>query len=349
MKSRLSSIVYFVVALFIIVGTAHGKSLTIKLAHEEPGDANRSSTHASALVFKNILEAESNGQMQVKIYPASSQGNQRDRMELTKAGILQVNVASIGGLAQFYPPINAVDLPFAFPNHAVAYKVFDGPFGEKLRQDLSKETGLRLLAVTAGGFYVLSNNQRPIHSIKDMKGLKFRTMSVPSHIAMMKSLGAAATPVPWDELYSSLQTGVVQGQHNPIPIMAIGNLQEVQKYATLTNHLYGADWWVTSNTFFNTLTSEQKKIFTNAVTAAKIAGRGNRLLLNATEQGIGFLSNAGIEVYSPTSEELVQFKNTAVPAVMKTIEKDLGQKGVDLAKALLEAVDKATEELYIKN
>lgn len=346
MNNRMRTILFCFIAMFTIVSFAQGKTLTIKLAHEEPGDATRSSAHASALVFKNVLEAESNGQMQVKIYPASSQGNQRDRMELTKSGILHVNIASIGGLAQFYPPINAVDLPFAFPNHAVVYKVFDGPFGEKLRKGLSEKTDLRLLTVTAGGFYVLSNNKRPIHSVKDMKGLKFRTMSVPSHIAMMESLGAAATPVPWDELYSSLQTGVVQGQHNPIPIMAIGNLQEVQKYATLTNHLYGADWWITSNTFYNALTKQQQHIFTNAITAAKIAGRGSKLLLNATDQGINFLTKAGLEVYAPTSEELSEFKNTAVPAVMKTIEKDLGPEGVALAQAMLTAVDEATAELY---
>jgi TRAP-type transport system periplasmic protein len=346
MKSRPIAIFISLIAIFFTVSVVQGSPLIIKLAHEEPGDASRSSAHASALVFKNVLEAESNGQMQVKIYPASSQGNQRDRMELTKAGILHVNIASIGGLAQFYPPINAIDLPFAFPNHAVAYKVFDGPFGQRLRDDLSEKTDLQLLTITAGGFYVLSNNKRPIHNVKDMKGLKFRTMSVPSHIAMMEALGAAATPVPWDELYSSLQTGVVQGQHNPIPIMAIGNLQEVQKYATLTNHLYGADWWVTSNSFYNALTKEQKKIFTNGVTAATVTGRGSKLLLNASDQGIGFLIDAGIEVYSPSPAELAEFKTTAIPAVMKTIEKDLGKEGTELAKAMLAAVDEATSELY---
>lgn len=350
MTNRTKSIFLCFFALFIIagVGVANAGTLTIKLAHEEPGDATRSSAQASALVFKNIIETESNGEMQVKIYPASSQGNQRDRMELTKVGVIHVNIASIGGLAQFYPPINAVDLPFAFPNHAVVYKVFDGPFGDRLRKDLSDKTGLRLLTVTAGGFYVLTNNDRPIHGVKDMKGLKFRTMSVPSHIAMMESLGAAATPVPWDELYSSLQTGVVQGQHNPIPIMAIGNLQEVQKYATLTNHLYGADWWVTSNTFYDSLDEKQKKIFENAVTAAKFAGRGHKLLMDATEQGVNFLTKAGLEVYSPTQEELAEFKSTAVPAVMKTIEKDLGPEGVELANSMLKAVDEASKELYGK-
>lgn len=346
MKKSLLTILAAAGLSIMIGGLAQAAPLTIKLAHEEPANAELSSAHASAVVFKNVIETQSNGGMEVKLYPASSLGNQRDRMEMTKNGILQVNIASIGGIAPFYPPINAVDLPFAFPNHAVAAKVFEGGFGDKIREDLLKRTGIRMLMVTAGDFYVLSNNKVAVHKVADMKGLKIRTMSVPSHIAMMQSLGAAATPIPWDELYSSLQTGVVQGQHNPIPIMAIGNLQEVQKYATLTNHLYGADWWLTNEQFFQGLTPVQRRIFINAVAAAKTAGQGSKLILNATGNGAGFLKDAGLEVYSPTPEELEEFRSRSIPAVMKAIETELGPEGVAMADALLEAVKTAEAELY---
>ena len=335
------------VGLSIVAGGAiQAAPLTIKLAHEEPANVELSSAHASAVVFKNVIETQSNGTMEVKIYPASSLGNQRDRMEMVKNGILHVDIASIGGIAPYYPPINAVDLPFAFPNHAVAAEVFDGPFADTLRHDLLAKTGIRLMMVTAGDFYVLSNNKRPVHTVADMKGLKIRTMSVPSHIAMMEALGAAATPIPWDELYSSLQTGVVQGQHNPIPIMAIGNLQEVQKYATLTNHLYGADWWLTNEDFFKGLTPEQRRIFINATAAAKTAGQGSKLILNATGNGVDFLKDAGLEVYAPTPEEMEAFRAASIPAVMKTIESELGPEGVSLANGLLEAVKAAEAKLY---
>ena len=339
--------IFALTGLSIMIGGAvQAASLTIKLAHEEPASVQVSSAHASAVVFKKAVETQSNGTIEVKLYPASSLGNQRDRMEMVKNGILHLNIASIGGIAPFYPPINAVDLPFAFPNHAVAAEVFQGSFIEKIRNDLLMKTGIRLLMVTAGDFYILSNNKRPVHKVADMKGLKIRTMSVPSHIAMMASLGAAATPIPWDELYSSLQTGVVDGQHNPVPIMAIGNLQEVQKYATLTNHLYGADWWLTSDAFYNGLTPEQRRIFINAVAAAKTAGQGSKLILNATGNGFDFLKEAEIEVYSPTPEELEAFRSKSIPAVMKSIEAELGPEGVELANALLIAVKEAEAKLY---
>ncbi len=341
----------FILSLMFVViisGTliASADDIVIKLAHEEPANIDNSSAHAAAVAFKNVIETQSNGEMTVKIYPGSSMGKQRERMELTKANIIQVNIASIGGIAQFYPEISAIDLPFAFPNHTVAYKVLDGEFGQLIQEKLLDKTDLRFLTTSAGGFYVLSNNVRPVRTPADMKGIKFRTMSVPSHIAMMKSLGAAATPVAWSELYTSLQTGVVQGQHNPIPIMAIGGLQEVQNYATLTNHLYGCDWWLTSQKFYESLSTDQQNIFNNAVSMAATVGRGHKQLLNATRFGVKFLEDAGVEVYAPSIAELKEFKELAVPAVMKTIEEDFGQEGLELANKLLDVVKELETELY---
>lgn len=334
-----------VIVLLVSMVSTSALALNIRLAHEEPGNMS-SSVHAAALVFKEIVETQSNGEMTVSIYPASSLGNQRERLDQTQVGIIQLNVASIGGLASYYPLINVVDLPFAFPNYTVFYEVMRGEFGEELAEGLLEATGFRLLSVNAAGFYVLSNSTRPITSPEDMEGIRFRTMSVPSHIAMMRSLGASPTPVPWDELYSALQMGVVNGQHNPIPIMAIGGLQEVQKYATLTNHLVGADWWVTSDGFYMSMTAEQRAIFDDALYAAQIVADGTKLLANATDQGVQFLEDAGIEVYAPTLEELAQFRDITVPAVLETIEDDLGQAGVDLANSLLEAVEKVQKEYY---
>ena len=322
------------------------QSVTITLAHEEPADTATSAAHMSATVFKSTVESLSNGDMAVDIQASSALGNQRERMELTQAGIIQVNIASVGGLAQFYPAINGLELPFVFPNEIVAERVFDGPFGDALADDLSEATGLRLLAVTAGDFYVFTNGTRPVKSPEDMKGLKVRTMSVPSHVALMDALGAAATPVPWDELYGALETGVVDAQHNPVPIIAIGNLQEVQSYATMTNHLYGADWWVTSEEFIATLTSEQKRIFTTAVESAKVAGRGAKMALRATKFGTPFLNDAGIEVYAPSADELAAFRDIAIPAVTASMEAEFGAEAVTLGKDLQEAVKAAEDELY---
>ncbi|MGM0784967.1 MAG: DctP family TRAP transporter solute-binding subunit [Pseudomonadota bacterium] len=321
-------------------------AMTITLAHEEPANVETSAAHLSAMVFKDVIETQSNGEMTVDIQAASAMGNQRDRMELTQAGVIDVNVAAIGGLSQFYPAMNAIDLPFAFPDTVVAERVFDGEFGERLSAQLQEATGLHLLAVTAGDFYVFTNSERPVKSPEDMEGLRVRTMQVPSHITMMDALGASATPVPWDELYGAMETGVVDAQHNPIPIMAIGNLQEVQDYATLTNHLYGADWWVASDDFMSGLDDEQRRIFRHAVESAKVAGRGAKLGLRATQFGTEFLQEAGLEVYSPSPAELAEFRERSVPAVMQSLESEFGDDAVALAEALLDAVEAAESAVY---
>lgn len=321
-------------------------AMTITLAHEEPANPETSAAHLSAMVFKDVIETQSNGKMTVDIHAASSMGNQRDRMELTQAGVIDVNVASIGGLSQFYPAMDAIDLPFAFPDTIVAERVFDGEFGDHLSAQLQQTIGLHILAVTAGDFYVFTNSKRPVKSPDDMKGLRVRTMQVPSHITMMDALGASATPVPWDELYGAMETGVVDAQHNPTPIMAIGNLQEVQDYATLTNHLYGADWWVASDSFMSKLDGEQRRIFRQAVESAKVAGRGAKLNLRATKFGTKFLQDAGLEVYSPSPDELAEFRERSVPAVMKSLKAEFGDEAVALAEALLDAVNAAESDVY---
>lgn len=321
-------------------------AMTITLAHEEPADAETSAAHLSAMVFKDVIETQSNGEMTVDIQAASAMGGQRERLELTQSGVIDVNVAAIGGLSQFYPAMNAIDLPFAFPDTVVAERVFDGEFGERLSAQLREATGLHLLAVTAGDFYVFTNSKRPVKSPADTGGLRVRTMEVESHIAMMDALGASATPVPWDELYGAMETGVVDAQHNPIPIMAIGNLQEVQDYATLTNHLYGADWWVASDEFLDGLDDEQRRIFRHAVESAKVAGRGAKMGLRATEFGTEFLQDAGLEVYSPSSEELAAFREESVPAVMQSLETEFGEDAVALAEAMLDAVEDAESAVY---
>lgn len=333
-------------ALMLASAPAWAQSLTITLAHEEPADTAASAAHLSATVFKEMVESMSNGDMAVDIQAASALGNQRERMDLTQAGIIQVNIASVGGLAQFYPAINGIELPFVFPNEIVAERVFDGPFGDQLATQISEATGLHLLGVTAGDFYVFTNSDHMVKSPADMAGLKVRTMSVPSHMELMNSLGAAATPVPWDELYGALETGVVDAQHNPIPIVAIGNLQEVQSYATMTNHLYGADWWVTSEDFIAGLTPEQRRIFITAAETAKVAGRGAKIALRANTYGADFLKEAGLEVYYPNAEEMKAFRDIAVPAVMGTMETEFGAEAVTLGQSLIEAVASAEAEIY---
>jgi TRAP-type C4-dicarboxylate transport system substrate-binding protein len=205
---------------------------------------------------------------------------------------------------------------------------------------------MRVLGFVPQGFFQFTNSQRPIKNPEDMKGLKMRTMNNPLHMDFMNSLGAAATPVAWAEIYTALQTGVVDGQHNPITVINIGKLYEVQKYVTLSNHMAGLYVWVINDGWFDALSPEEKVAVKGAAEAAVIAGRGLDRLIVATEKGLPAIAEK-MEVYTPTAEELEQFRALAIPAAKAFFAETLGEEGtawIDKYLAAIEDVKKAMME-----
>jgi TRAP-type C4-dicarboxylate transport system substrate-binding protein len=154
----------------------------------------------------------------------------------------------------------------------------------------------------------------------------------------MNSLGAAATPVAWAEIYTALQTGVVDGQHNPITVINLGKIYEVQKYLTLSNHMAGLYVWVINDRWFNALTPAEKAAVQGAADAAVIAGRGIDRLVTATEKGLPALA-AKMEIYTPTPEELEKFREIAIPAAKKFFAQTLGQEGTQWVEKYLNAIE----------
>jgi len=335
-----------VVFVFSSIGMVQAQEVTIKLGHVDPPNPFRSSDHSFATVFENYVETSSNGDIQVELYPASQLGAERESMELLQSKTLQAYIATNGALAQFFPLVGAVEIPFSIPSFEVAYKVFDGEFGDAFSEKIREETGLRCLAIMEqGGFFHLTNSVRPIKTPEDMKGIKFRTMSLPSHIHFFESMGAQATPISWSEVYTSLQTGVAEGQHNPINPIRNANLHEVQDYMTLTNHLYSTHWFLVNNDWFTNLSKEYQEILTQGAERANMASRGlNRVIEAAPETGLPLLAES-MEIYKPTPEQLEMFADKAVPAAKEFVEEELGEEGVEWTNRYLEAVEEAKEEL----
>ena len=342
MKRILSGIV--VMLLVVSVGTAFAAPKVIKLAHLNAQQPFEVATGAMAAVFKSAVEAESNGALTVEIFPAGQLGNERETMEQVKVGVVQSYIASAGGMAAFYPLYSVLDIPFAIPNYDVAWKIFDGPFGAHLAAEIEKAAGFRVLGYgEAGGFFQLSNSKHPIKAVADLKGLKMRTMTLPSHQHLMKVYGAAATPVAWAEVYTSLQTGVVDGQHNPIPIVLTGRLHEVQKYLTITNHLYSTYCWVMNKDFYNGLTAEEKHVVDTASVAAIVAGRGLNRIIESSEKGLPTLAKAGMQVNTPTPEAMKEFRDVGRKGAMEFIKDTYKEEGVKLAEMYLKAIDDASK------
>ena len=282
----------------------------------------------------------------MNVFPGMVLGQEREMMEMLKGGMIQMHMATAGSMGSFFPLYGVFDVPFLVPNYSVAFDVWDGWFGKKVDKLILEKTGLRSLGFYGqNGFYNLTNNEREIKTVKDMKGIKFRTMTLPSHIAFFEAMGASAIPMSWSELYTSLQTGVIDGEHNPVGYIISGKLYEVQKYMTISHHLYAVGFMLVNEQWFQSLPANHKQVVLDAAEAARVASRGINLIRSSTaDNGLPFLKNQ-MEVYKPTPAELKTFADSAIPATRKYVEETLGQEGIDLLNDYIKAVEESKKKL----
>lgn len=316
---------------------ASAKTYVMKFAFQFPDKIYEANEATFADTFKAHLESNSNGRIKVELYPGGVLGKERENFVNVQNNVIQATLSSVGGVAQFYKTISLVDIPFAFKNHNVAWRVYDGWFGKELREDIRQKTGVRCLATTeTGGFFAFTNSKRPVKTPKDMKGLKFRTMENPGHIKMISLLGGSAVPIAWLELYTSLQTGVIEGQMNPLPIIFVGKLEEVQKYVTITNHLYGTDWFMVNDQWFGSLPKDLQKLVIEAAEIANVSDRGAQRILDTL--AMDKLKKAGLETYTPTEAERNEFKNLVQDEYIKWLINEVDKSWIDkFMKAVKEA------------
>ena len=330
-------------ALTLGATPALAADVTLRLAHLNPEDPFESHSGAMAAVFKSLVETTSGGSISVQVFPNGQLGKDNEVIQQVRDGIVESTISSAGGVAQHYPLVGVFDIPFAFPNIAVSNAVMDleSDFGKKFAADLEAKTGTKVLGLLdSGGFFAFTNSKKPITSVDDMDGLRIRTMTLPTHQAMVNSLGGQATPLPWAEVYTALQTGVADGQMNPIPIIAFAKFDEVQKYLSITNHVITPYVWMMNADFFNGLTKEQQSIVRWAASVAVEAGRGVSRVIEASSRGLPALQQK-MTVNAVPAAELEKFASAAQPAVRALIEEKYGAEGVAMLEAMMADIDKA--------
>lgn len=311
----------------------------IKFAHVDPADVFHSKKGAAAQAFKDIVEAETAGAITVNLFPAGQLGGEREIIESTKLGTIQMCMVS-GAIAGQFKPAMVLDIPYLFSAPAVAWKVLDGPFGKELSEAILKKTGMRNLAYGETGFRNFTNSKRAIKSPADMAGLKFRVMETPLYITMVKALGASPTPIAWPEVYTSLQQGVVDGQENPVGVILNNKIYEVQKYLILDGHAYGADFMLVNDKFFSKLSADHQHVIKMAAIVAGYCGRSIQQLNSA--MGVSELKKLGMDVYSPTAKEKMEFKKSTQGPVIEWMKTQIDPPWID---KVMKAVKQAEAEL----
>lgn len=315
-------------ALLSCAGTpalAQGK-FVLKLAHSDSADMATSRKAVMADVFAQEVKARTGGRVDVQVFGAGALGGEREYVEGVKNGFIQAGLAS-GVIANFYPNAMVTDIPYLFPSEAVADKVLDGPFGQQLSEGFHAATGMHNLCFGEVGFRHFSTGRKPVHAPKDLSGLKIRVQETPLYVTEMKALGAQPTPIAFPETYTALQTGVVDGEENPLPTMIFAKFYEVQKNVTLDGHNYGVDWFVMSDKFYKSLPADLRKAVTDA---AKVAcGAERKANRTFTANGARTLAEKGVAVYTPTAAEIAQFRAAAQPPVIEFLKTKIDPKLID--------------------
>ncbi len=212
--------------------------------------------------FAQLVKERTNGQVDIQVFPSSQLGNQRDLVEGVIFGTIDMTLTGTAVMGNFVPEVSVFDLPFIFRDVQHAYKALDSVGMELCK--LGEKQGMITLAIWENGVRHMTNSKRPVRTPEDMKGLKVRVMEQPVYIEKMKVLGARHTPMAMRAHYTALQKGVVDGQENPLSMIATKRFDEVQKYISLTGHTYAPEVVLVAAASMAKLSPEQQEIVRQA-------------------------------------------------------------------------------------
>ncbi len=267
----MKKIILVMLVLLLTFGTALAVN-TIKLGVvTKPGSAQ----NIVGQKFKELVEKRSAGAFEVKIFHSASIGNETEILQQIQMGTIQMGVITGGPFDTIDPIVRVINYPFLFKDYDQADEILDGPLGNEILKSL-ETSGFKGLCFSENGFRNLTNNKQKVTSPQDVKGLKIRVMSSALHKTIWQSLGANPTPMPWP-IYTELEQGVIDGQENPLWVMEVYKFYEIQKYMTLTRHVYSPHIDVASLKWFNRLSPENQAMVTGAIKdAAAFQRRDNR-------------------------------------------------------------------------
>lgn len=296
------------------------------------------------IVFKNYVEAASNGKIGVELFIGTQLcSNGTECLQGVAEGTIDVVIQTSGGTAGIFPFVQVLDLPYLMADDRVAEAVLanGSPFVRTM-QEMVAETSdgaIRLMTIgNTGGWRNFANTKRRVQSPEDMEGLKIRTVVADLPQELVKALGAAPTPIPWPELFTSFQTGVVEGSKNGITdIMSMKFPDAGLKYVTLDGHAYMGALWFMNNEKFMAMPEDLRRVVVDGFYQLQQAtfASPKRKSIQAYED---FVAEGG-DLYVPTPEEKAAFKEAATPVY------EWFQSNVDGGPRVYEALTSAVAEV----
>jgi len=276
--------------------------------------------------FAREVERRTDGRYKVQTFYSSALGAERESVEGVQLGTLDLTLTSTGPLPNFVPDVAILDIPFLFRDYAHARAVLDGPIGQELLTKFPAK-GMVGLAWAENGFRHMTNSKRPVNGPEDLRGLKMRTMENPIHIEAYRQFGILPTPMAFTEVFTALQQGTVDGQENPLSVITAAKLDQVQKYLSLTGHVYSPAVFLMNKAQWDKLSQADKQAFLDA---AKEAVKANRARVDDDERkAVADLRAKGMTVAENVDKAKFQ---AALAPVYTDFAKRFGQENIDRIK-----------------
>jgi len=317
-------------AVALAAGSARAE-VTAKLGHFMPETFPQG---VAMNRFADLAQKYSNGNLSIKVYHSGVLGSDDKMMQAVQSGTQEFYIGVLTPLSSRVKEIQIWDLPFMFANTKEAYALLDGPSSKAIFDKL-EPAGVVGLAWTGLGFRNFSNSKRAITSAADIGGLKVRVMNTPVALDTWKAVGANPTPMAISEVFTALETKAIDGQENPLQNIYANKFHEVQKFVSLTNHVYTPCALVVSKKFWDTLSAADQAAVRKAATEAGVYQRD---LLEVGEKDIAAkFQAAGVQVNAIPPAELAKIRDAVKPVVAKYTP----QIGDDYVKAFYAEIEKA--------
>ena len=276
--------------------------------------------------FAREVEKRTDGRYKIQTFYSGALGAERESVEGVQLGTLDLTLTSTGPIPNFVPEVAILDIPFLFRDYAHARAVLDGPIGQELLAKFPPK-GMIGLAWAENGFRHMTNSKRQVIQPDDLRGLKMRTMENPIHIEAYRQFGILPTPMAFSEVFTALQQGTVDGQENPLSVITSAKLDQVQKYLSLTGHVYSPAIFLMNKAQWDRLSDADKRAF---VEAAKEGVKANRARVDEDERkAVADLRSKGMNVVENLDK--TKFQATLAP-VYADFGKRFGQGNIDRIK-----------------
>ena len=240
------------------------------------------------------IQKETSGRVEIKIFPSSQLGSDTDMLSQVRSGGVEFFTLSGLILSTLVPAASITGIGFAFSNYADVWKALDGELGAYVRAQIAKANLVAMDKIWDNGFRQITSSTKPIQTAADLKGFKIRVPVSPLWTSMFKAFDSAPASINFNEVYSALQTKVVDGQENPLAIIATAKLNEVQKYCSLTNHMWDGFWFLANKRAWDRLPADMREIVAKNINAAGMNERADVAAMNAglqkdlTDKGMVF-------------------------------------------------------------